>query len=80
MTNYYAPKKVEKNYEKSTQADLYESPIYKQADIQTYYKVTKPLEDSTTEIKIPDEFPKKQIKHREFKNSRITSFFKCKPD
>ena len=80
MTNYFATKKVEKNYEKSTQADLYESPIYKQKDIQTYYKTTKPLEVSTIEPKIPDEFQKKKIEHRKFKNSRITSFFKCKPD
>ena len=80
ITKYYTPKTSEITYEKSAQAELYESPTYKQADIEKYYKSTKPLENITTETKIPDEFQKKKIEHRKFKNSRITLFFKCKPD
>ena len=80
ITNYYDVSSTVKKHKKSSQAKPYESPTYKQNDLKTYYKISKLLIEPTKENTIPEEFPPPRIEHRKFKNSRITSYFKCKPD
>jgi len=81
ITNCYDLMTEEKKQEKSTKSEPYESPTYKQIELEKYYKISKPpLTDPTRQIIIPEEFLPPTKVHQQFINSRITSFFKCKPD
>ena len=82
ITTYYILKERKTKYKRSAQAGLFESPTYKQNKLGTYYdKTERVVENSeTNKIAIPDNFKLPVIEHRKFKTSRITSFFKSKPD
>ena len=80
MTNYFPARERSETRKKSSQAEPYESPTYKQTAIEKYYEISDPLIESTQSIRTPEEFPTPRIHHRKFKNSRITSYYKCKPD
>ena len=64
MANYFPARERSKTRKKSSQAEPYESPTYKQNDLERYYKISKPLIEPTKENTILEEFPPPQIEHR----------------
>ena len=82
ITSYYVYKKNKnEKFRKSAQAGPFESPTYTQPTIGSYYNFPESERNPTpNKTRNPDEFSRLRVEHRKIKSTRITSFFKLKPD
>ena len=82
ITSYYVPRENKnENLKKSTQARPFERPTYTQPTIGSYYNFPESERNTkSNKTRNPEEFPQPRVEHRKTKNSRITTYFKLKPD
>ena len=80
ITLYYEQAHTQVNYERSTLAQSYIYRKYDQPKLNHVYDKTPHMGAMAQGEQIPSNFLLPKIVHRKFKNSRITSYIKQKPD